>query len=549
MAWNFRKLYLNGLMALDPSTLAAFVGRITASSAAYPYGSAKDESTVGANDGTPYIKTRADDVFGFLQSILAAGAIVPNGSADSVSNPQYLTALQNIFLQGNKVLTVGSPGTDTNFPTEKAIRSAITAAGGGDMLAANNLSDVVSAITSRTNLGLTATAIAPLLTTVGTPGLDTNVVSEQGIREGLNTKPTASLVTTVGTPGLDTNVVSEQGIREGLNTKPTASLVTTVGTPGLDTNVVSEQGIREALDTVGQTIAEFAYNDKQHKIGSRMHDNYAGISGSGKLLMWGRKEYGFAGMYTSAIAEATRMIAPNILDLGDTEKVIQVSGTQFDVFVLTDLGRVFYAGINDTGCAGDGTTTVKYTYELVPGLTGITEICMSTFSSVSSYAFFIQNTGDVYFVGYNANQHFAGDPAIAAGNVTAATKISTLSNVTQLSTTAVPRTHICISGGKAFTWGQNQYGQCGDGTTVAVLTPFDTGLFADNVFAVGSSGPTFASAGTFIHLNNTVQSAGGTNYSRAFLGRNQTGAGQLFNTWSYINAFHHRFKRRVCFSY
>ncbi len=37
------------------------------------------------------------------------------------------------YVEGTKVTTIGSPGTDTNIPTEQAVREAINAAGGGDV--------------------------------------------------------------------------------------------------------------------------------------------------------------------------------------------------------------------------------------------------------------------------------------------------------------------------------------------------------------------------------------------------------------------------------
>ena len=42
-------------------------------------------------------------------------------------------------------------------------------------------------------------------------------------------------------------------IQTQLNAKPTAALVTTVGSPGVDTNVVSEKAIRTALAAITPT--------------------------------------------------------------------------------------------------------------------------------------------------------------------------------------------------------------------------------------------------------------------------------------------------------
>jgi len=112
-------------MALKLDQVADFIGRISAPNSAYPYGSAKDESSASAGDGTPHIKARADDVFGMQQSILTAGGVTPNGNPDSVTNPQYLAALSALgwsqyanYHLGSRVLRGGAwyQATSANGP-------------------------------------------------------------------------------------------------------------------------------------------------------------------------------------------------------------------------------------------------------------------------------------------------------------------------------------------------------------------------------------------------------------------------------------------------
>ena len=84
-------------MALNPSTNGTMSGRVTAADASYPYGSSKDETSPGAGDGTPYFKARADDIFGFQQSLLDEAGIVPSGNADNVPTSQYKEAVRTIL--------------------------------------------------------------------------------------------------------------------------------------------------------------------------------------------------------------------------------------------------------------------------------------------------------------------------------------------------------------------------------------------------------------------------------------------------------------------
>lgn len=84
-------------MALNLTTLTQFTGKITAASLDYPYGSSKNETTTGAGDGTPYTKIRADDVFGFQQSLLTAAGLTPSGDPDTVQDAQYLDSIVGLL--------------------------------------------------------------------------------------------------------------------------------------------------------------------------------------------------------------------------------------------------------------------------------------------------------------------------------------------------------------------------------------------------------------------------------------------------------------------
>lgn len=111
-------------MALNPAVL--FAGKITAPTAAYPYGSARDISAPSAGDGTPWIAALVNDIFGFQQAILdAGGAIVPSGSPDEVGASQYLTALNAIIATA---VAAGSGGGFGATDLKKAISYVLLAA-------------------------------------------------------------------------------------------------------------------------------------------------------------------------------------------------------------------------------------------------------------------------------------------------------------------------------------------------------------------------------------------------------------------------------------
>lgn len=66
----------------------------------------------------------------------ASGSGDITGPASSTANniPQFSDNTGKVLKDGlGLVTTVGSPGSDTNIPSEKAVRSAISGAGGGDV--------------------------------------------------------------------------------------------------------------------------------------------------------------------------------------------------------------------------------------------------------------------------------------------------------------------------------------------------------------------------------------------------------------------------------
>lgn len=63
---------------------------------AYPQGKARNAVTFQDGSGTPLERDWLNDLWGFLQSLLASAAITPSGSPDQVGASQYLTAVQAI---------------------------------------------------------------------------------------------------------------------------------------------------------------------------------------------------------------------------------------------------------------------------------------------------------------------------------------------------------------------------------------------------------------------------------------------------------------------
>lgn len=71
----------------------------------------------------------------------ASGSGDITGPSSSTTNhiPQFSDNTGKVLKDGlGLVTTLGSPGSDTNVPSEKAVRSAISTAGGGDVSGPNS---------------------------------------------------------------------------------------------------------------------------------------------------------------------------------------------------------------------------------------------------------------------------------------------------------------------------------------------------------------------------------------------------------------------------
>lgn len=79
-------------MAIKPAV--KYPGKTAPASDAYPLGAARDITTPGDGTGTPLRADWINDIWGFLQALLAEGGVTASGVPDTAQASQYLTALQ-----------------------------------------------------------------------------------------------------------------------------------------------------------------------------------------------------------------------------------------------------------------------------------------------------------------------------------------------------------------------------------------------------------------------------------------------------------------------
>lgn len=135
-----------------------------------------------------------------------------------------------------------SPVPTAIIPLGSVILGAVHVAAAAESLSPTDIWEFAGAVPENVEL--------PIVTEIGSPGSNDNVVGEAAIRSAIDAlMPISYLTTTIADPGVDNKVPSEKAVRSGLTARiATANIATTIASPGVDTKVASEQAVREEID-------------------------------------------------------------------------------------------------------------------------------------------------------------------------------------------------------------------------------------------------------------------------------------------------------------
>ena len=188
-------------------------------------------------------------------------------------------------------------------------------------------------------------------------------------------------------------------------------------------------------------------------------DNITAISGAYEhslLLTSTGNVYSFGGNYFGQLGLGDTVDRDTPTLIPNFDNIIAIScGNIYSLF-LTSNGKVYSFGNNDYGQLGLGDNVDRSSPTLIPNLNNIVSIVGSEYHSI-----FLTSTGNVYTCGRNSyGQLGLGDNV----DRNSPTLILNLNNVISIASGAF-HTFFILSSGKAYSCGINNYGQLGLGTS------------------------------------------------------------------------------------
>jgi alpha-tubulin suppressor-like RCC1 family protein len=197
-----------------------------------------------------------------------------------------------------------------------------------------------------------------------------------------------------------------------------------------------------------------------------------GLATTGGVYCWGDNTFGELASGDTALSTTPRAIS------GGAQFRYISSGSIHSCGIATN-GHTLCWGANFSGQLGDGTQSRRLApVEAAPGLT-FASIHAERANSIFTHTCGVTAGGDVYCWGWNSKTQLgAGGTTDACTNAVgsstfvcsyAPVRVSGMSGVSGLD---AGLEHTCaLAHGQVYCWGDNSYGELGDGTGISAATP------------------------------------------------------------------------------
>ncbi|HVE59197.1 MAG TPA: FG-GAP-like repeat-containing protein [Pyrinomonadaceae bacterium] len=209
----------------------------------------------------------------------------------------------------------------------------------------------------------------------------------------------------------------------------------------------------------------------------------AALLADGTVWSWG---YNLDGQIGNGTTNTTGCLCVSTPTQTTITGVVQIEAGAFHTLALKSDGTVWAWGANDNGQLGDGSTTARPTpVQVGSGVSGFTNII--AVSAGDGHSIALKSDGTVWVWGSNEYGQIGNGTASTSDQLTPVQN-TTLSNVTQIAA-GIYHNLALNSSGKVFVWGDNFYGQVGNGA--ANNTPQSTPVqntTLDNVIEIETAG-------------------------------------------------------------
>ena len=203
--------------------------------------------------------------------------------------------------------------------------------------------------------------------------------------------------------------------------------------------------------------------------------HYSAITSEGRIFTWGKNDDGQLGDGTTTYSSVPIDITSQF-SLTEDEKIIQASLGGSHSSVITSEGRIFTWGKNDSGQLGDGTTSDILTPNNITDDFSLNiEEKIIEISLGQTHSAAITSEGRIFTWGFNFGGKLGDGTTENRTNPTDITSQFNLDDNETIIHVALGLFHssAITSKGRVFTWGENEYGQLGDGTNVNNSIPVD----------------------------------------------------------------------------
>ncbi len=249
------------------------------------------------------------------------------------------------------------------------------------------------------------------------------------------------------------------------------------------------------------------------------------IGSDGNLYAWGDNTFGELGDGTT-----TQHDSPEVMTLATGITATAVSAGEFDGMAIGSDGNLYAWGTNTAtingtpetfGELGDGTTTNHDSPEVITLATGVKP---SAVSAGTAHTLAIGSDGKLYAWGFN------GDGSLGDGTTTQHDSPEAITLVAGVKPTAVSAgtdSSVAIgSDGNLYAWGDNTFGELGDGTTSSHNSPevitLAAGVKPTAVSAAGFDGMAIGSDGNLYAWGSNTATINGTSGTFGELGDGTT---------------------------